>query len=319
MSSNPISLAPALDVRCSEQTGVFSRAQLLAAGGTQNDLRRLLRHRDAVAVCPGIYVNHTGPLTWHQRVWAGYLACPGSALAGNTAMAWAGLGQQSSVVELAIAHGRPVKSPEWVRLRQVVDLEARINASTEPRRIRLEEALIDVASRCSTQVGALAVLMDAVQSRRTTAARLRSTLEARSRLRYRTWLLDALSDLEVGAQSVLERAHFRRVERAHRLPHAQRQLRSQDTRVRYRDVEYPDQRLVVELDGALGHSAASDRWANLDRDLHAAGAGRLTVRLSWHQVEQAPCRTAAVIAEILQARGWSGHLVPCGPGCTAGR
>ena len=83
----------------------------------------------------------------------------------------------------------------------------------------------------------------------------------------------------------------------------------------YRDVDYDELGLVVELDGRLFHDSATRRDADLDRDLDAAVAGRSSVRLSWGQVLDRPCRTAGRIADLLQARGWAGAAVRCGPDC----
>ena len=81
-----------------------------------------------------------------------------------------------------------------------------------------------------------------------------------------------------------------------------------------RDVKYAAEGMLVELDGQFGHRDAQDRWADLDRDLAAAISALLTLRLGWAQVLR-PCRSAAAIATIMQARGWSGHPVSCGPDC----
>jgi hypothetical protein len=53
--------------------------------------------------------------------------------------------------------------------------------------------------------------------------------------------------------------------------------------VGYRDVEYLGTATVVELDGRLGHEWQQDRWHDLDRDVDAAVAGDLTIRLGWQQ------------------------------------
>ena len=56
-----------------EQAGVISRVQAQANGLSEGDVRRLLRRREWVKVHPGVYVNHTGELTWLQRAWAAVL------------------------------------------------------------------------------------------------------------------------------------------------------------------------------------------------------------------------------------------------------
>lgn len=48
------------------QDGVVARRQILAAGGTDGDITRLLRRRELTQVYRGVYVNHTGRLTGHS-------------------------------------------------------------------------------------------------------------------------------------------------------------------------------------------------------------------------------------------------------------
>ena len=48
------------------QDGVVSRRQMLELGGKDFDIARMLRRKEIVVVHPGVYVNHTGTLTWEQ-------------------------------------------------------------------------------------------------------------------------------------------------------------------------------------------------------------------------------------------------------------
>ncbi|HET7388208.1 MAG TPA: hypothetical protein VFJ19_16260 [Nocardioidaceae bacterium] len=52
----------------------------------------------------------------------------------------------------------------------------------------------------------------------------------------------------------------------------------------------------------------------MDRDVDSVLAGDLTLRLGWRQVLSA-CRAAITVARLLHARGWTGDLRSCGPGC----
>ncbi len=90
-------------------------------------------------------------------------------------------------------------------------------------------------------------------------------------------------------------------------------IRLEEAVLHFRDVEYVVTRTIVELDGRLGHEG-SDRWADLDRDLDAALAHRLTLRLGWGQVLD-PCRLASTVSRILVARGWRGRPRACRDGC----
>ena len=165
-----------------------------------------------------------------------------------------------------------------------------------------------------SELEAIGVLAGAAQSRRTTALRLAETLRSRERTPRGRWLAGVLEDVAAGACSVLEHGYLTRVERAHGLPRAERQVRVTATLgVTYRDAEYDD--LVLELDGRLFHNTARQRDRDFDRDLDVAVDGRTSVRLGYGQVFDRPCRTAERIALLLTQRGWTGTPVRCGPDC----
>jgi hypothetical protein len=202
-----------------------------------------------------------------------------------------------------------------IRVTRMAGFDRHALANLSPPRVRLEHVVLDLAGESDDDLGAIAVLADACQSRRTTAARLLAALEARPRLRRRRVIRRVLIDVASGTNSVLEWLYLNRVERPHALPAAGRQRVVKERRgTSYRDVEYPLWGLVVELDGRIGHELARDRWDDLDRDVDAAAGGVITVRLGWRQVAEA-CRTAIAVTRILTARGWPGAWSACSPAC----
>lgn len=294
-----------------QQSGVISRRQVLDAGLQNHDIRRLLRRNEWARVHDGVYVDHTGPLTWMQRAWSAVLYAAPAALCLESA-----LSQDGSVIHVAVSRRRAMLAePDGVRIHHLAHLDERVLWNVGPPRLRFEEAAIDVACRSKSEFEAVAVLANACQARRTTARRLLRTLDARQRVRRRRWLRAVLVDISEGTCSVLEHAYLRRVERAHGLPRATRQHRSASSvGVCYRDTEY-GRRLVVELDGRLFHDSASARNKDFERDLDAAVDGRSTVRLSYQQVLDRPCRTAVKIAQVMQRHGIEVGGHSCGPGC----
>ncbi len=82
-----------------------------------------------------------------------------------------------------------------------------------------------------------------------------------------------------------------------------------------RDAVYDECRVVVELDGRIGHEWTRERWSDMDRDLDAGADGMLTLRLGWRQVFETPCETALRVGRMLSRRGGSGAARPCVPGC----
>ncbi len=310
-----------LSALLSVQSGVISRRQLHGTGERPADIERRLRRRELVRLLPGVYVEHTGDPTWLQRAWAGVLYYEPAALAHESALraaigpGWRGYAE-TAPVHIAVEEDRHVKVWEGYRLRRLVDLDAKVQWNRAPPRLRIEEAGIDVAAERDTEFGAVEVLSRLCQGRHTTAARLLGSLESRSRLRRRTWLRGVLTDIADGTCSVLEHGYLHRVERRHGLPRPDRQRAAwADRGPIYRDVDYNEFGLVVELDGRLFHDTAAQRDRDLDRDLDASIDARLTVRLGWGQVFDRPCRTAAQLELLLHSRGWSGMARTCGPDC----
>jgi hypothetical protein len=190
-----------------------------------------------------------------------------------------------------------------------------VQPTRAPAQIRLEHAILDVASEAGSEADAIATVADACQSRRTNAARLARALRSRPKLRRRRLLLAVLEDVASGAYSLLEHRYLSRVERPHGLPTGKRQRRVHPGRAAaYRDVEYRGLSMIVELDGRLGHEWQADRWDDLDRDVDSAVAGLTTLRLGWRQVLDA-CRAARAVGAVLRAHGWTGQLHPCSPAC----
>ena len=113
--------------------------------------------------------------------------------------------------------------------------------------------MLDLAERGDAD-SAIAWVTKACQRRRTTTARLAEALDKRTRHRWRELLVDALSDVADGVESVLEYRYVRRVETPHGRPTARRQkVAFSGGRARRTDNEYEPFGVVVELDGRLGH------------------------------------------------------------------
>ncbi len=302
-------LRPLLD----HQSGIVSRRQLRDLDARPTDVRRWLRSRQLTPVFAGVYVNHTGPLTWSSRAWAAVHRYWPAALALESAVNLAG-----NIIQVGVAEGRSSLRPErGIQVHRLRDLDDRVQWNRSPPRQRLEDAVISMSS-VMRRHQAVELITDVCRSRKTTPERLLRELSGRSNLKDRAWMLGVLDDAAHGVQSVLEHTYVHKVERAHGLPRSERQVRDTTRQgVIYRDVLYRAWGLVLELDGRLGHDLARDRAADLSRDLQARADGLITVRLGWQQVELDACATAAVIARILQRRGWSVQVRwcrYCGPG-----
>lgn len=211
------------------QSGVVSRRQLHDAALQPHDLKRLLRRRDLVRLHDGVFVNHTGALTWLQRSWAGVLLAWPAALCHDSAIRAADgpgrSGRDDRTIHLAVDRDRSLAVPPGYRLHRLARLDDKVQWNKTPPRVRIEEALIDVASETSNDFDAIASFADAISARRTTPGRIREHLAARARVPRRDFLRDVLTDLDQGTCSVLEHGYLTLVERPHGLPTADRQLR----------------------------------------------------------------------------------------------
>lgn len=178
------------------QSGVVSRRQLLSHGCSDADIRRLVRRRELARVHTGVYVNHTGPLTWSNRAWAAVLFHWPAALAAESAIDRAG-----GVIHVAIDSRRTATPLVGVRVHRLRGLDERVQWHLGPPRVRVEDAVLSLCADASSRVEALARATDACRRRLTTPSRLARELEHRRRVKHRGWLLDVLQEAHDGVQS----------------------------------------------------------------------------------------------------------------------
>lgn len=310
MPSHPTGRGPTLDLMdidklLARQSGVVARHQLHDIGLAPHDIVRLLRRQDLTRIRRGVFVNHTGQLSFMQRTWSALLAHPGSALSHEAALR-CHEGKKSGrpeprVIDLVVPRAHHAVGAREVRIHRSDRLHSRARLDLSPPRVTYEDAVLDVALAARSDLDLIAEVAKAVQVGRTTAARLLTAVDERARAPRRVLLESLLNDVASGACSALEVGYLRKVERPHGLGAARRQVREQQGGSSvYRDVEYACG-TIVELDGRLFHDTATQRDADMDRDLETARQGRRTLRLSWGKVFDRPCRTAARIGAVLGA------------------
>jgi hypothetical protein len=301
-----------------EQAGIVSRAQALRVGLTPNSLAAAVAARRWQRVHDGVYAIFTGPLPESSRIWAGLAwAGQGAALARSTAMSQFGLtGSDDGLIHIVVDHSRRVGNTGDVRVSRRRDLERFVHPAKRPRSVRLEDAVLHEAASRDRLSDGLGLIADACQGRRTTEGRLRVALADFPSLRNRRIWSAVLDDVAIGTHSFLEISYLRRVERGHRLPTPDRQhaARSLGRRV-WRDGDYPQWGISLELDGRLGHEWSTDRRRDRRRDLVLAGSGGLTLRHGYADVFEDACETAALVVRVLWARGWQGQPRACGHDC----
>jgi len=176
-------------------------------------------------------------------------------------------------------HGIPTTTPE----RTVLDLGAVLG------RGRLERVLDGALAAGLVSIPELAAAFD---------AHLRPGRRGLRRLRP---LIVARGDGFIAPQSQLEAAFLAFV-RSRGLPEPVRQhpLAGSVGRIGTVDFAYPEVRVLVELDGRLGHSQVVDFEADRRRDQEAVAIGWRVIRITWRQLHREPDRIERVLRAVLQ-------------------
>ena len=302
-------LAAVWEELCRLQCGVVTRAQALACGLTDKLIESRLRNRHWQRLHTGIFATFSGPPERLSRLWAALLrAGPGAALSHDSAAELTGLIDMSAAdapIHVTVPANRTPARITGV----VIHRSSRVDAARHPIRLppqtRVEDTVVDLTQTARTLELAMGWIARAVNARLTTPERLASAFDDRRKLRWRRQLGEALGDVEDGCQSLLELCYLRNVERAHGLPHGERQVPARGPAGRiYRDVEYKRYRTVVELDGLAAHPD-SEKWRDMRRDNAAVVGGRSVLRYGPGDVHGQPCHVALQAAKVLQANGWS--------------
>lgn len=283
-----------------EQGGVLSHAQATSLGLTRSVLQRALDDRILWRVARGIHSVTPQP-SWTGLAWAGVLLGGEDAVLGYDAAAHLhGWGTAPSTIDVLVP--RRVKDRGCWRFHNTTAQGRGSLPVTSP-----EQTAIDICSVSAPQ-STLGLLADAVTSRRTTAARLLAEAERRPNLRQRAMITEVLRDVADGIHSHLEERFHTFVERAHGLTGLRRQVRVQPGE--FTDILLEDHRLVIELDGRLGHDG---RHAFRDhrRDNRNVRAGFRTLRYGWDDIINRPCKVLAEIVVTLRELGWQGAVKRC--------
>jgi hypothetical protein len=318
----------ALD-RAAEQAGVIARRQALEAGMSDAAIEANLAARRWQRMHPGVYATFTGRPAERTRIWAALLwAGEGAALADLTALREYGFttpagptgsrgGSWLAVpIHIRVDHGRRVTVPDGICLRRRRRLDDFVHPARTPRVLRLEDAALHAAVDLPSLAAGLGLLADVCAQRLTTPSRLQEALRLLPRLRARRAVSSTIDDIATGVHSFLELAYLDRVERRHGLPTPRRQVAgaSRGRRI-WRDGEYDEWGVVLELDGRLGHQDPLGRSRDARRDLTAAVRGKVTIRNGYSEVMDAACDTAALVSGVLHSRGWRALPVDCCDGC----
>jgi Transcriptional regulator, AbiEi antitoxin len=304
------------------QARVVSRRQAASHGVSRGALSNRSKSGAWQRLQRGAYATFSGVPPREARLWAAVLrAGPGAILSHETAAEVHGLiDKPSKIIHITVpASRKPAESGKIPGV--VIHRSRRVVRQALPPwqlpRTPVAETVLDLVAASASFDDAYSWLSRATGRRLVSAGMIKEAMAARTRMRWREWLIDALHDVDDGVMFPLELRYVRDVERAHGLPAARRQARRELAGgVRYLDNFYDVYRLCVELDGRSSHPP-EQKWQDADRDNDNLFAGDVqTVRFGVRDVTVRRCARAGQLAAALMRRGWDGvGLHGCGARC----
>ncbi|USQ81858.1 AbiEi antitoxin N-terminal domain-containing protein [Ornithinimicrobium faecis] len=292
--------------------GIMTTALARRRGLTLKAIAHRVRTGRWQRVYRGVYLTNSGSLSWETRA-AAALASIGlpAVLGGFSALAVYGLEKKGGRLHILVPNRRSA-SCSGARVVRVRAMPNKTYIVKGLRVVSVAHAVIDVADRPGIPMDdVIALCAKVCQQEFTTAEDLIAELSSRRAHLRRADLRLVLGDIGDGIESLAEHRFLQRVVRAHGLPEFSLQVQKEHGRV---DFVNDDFRLVVEVDGMLWH--AGDRFrSDRRRDRKTSAEGGLSVRVTWWDVSDDPCDTAADLAKTLRHRGWTGTPRPCSKDC----
>jgi hypothetical protein len=299
------------------QRGVVANAEARQAGLSVKAVRHRLSSGRWKRVRRGVYATFTGQLPREARLWAAIRrAGPGAMLSHETAAEVHGLlDKPSAKIHITVPHRR-----RPAQKRSIHGVVIHRSDQSRPQylppwvlpRTRIEDTVLDLVVAARGFDEAYGWVARAIARQRVSKDMLRTALAERSRIRWRSWLTDALADAGDGVQSPLELRYVRDVERAHGLPRAQHQApREIAGKVHYKDNWYPEFRVCVEVDGPAYHQNEQVGRDNRRDNRNLAEDDTRTFRFGPVEVTELACESAAMVAVTLGRNGWQGNPRPC--------
>lgn len=259
----------------------------------------------------GVYVTFSGPIPTPLYLEAAIrYAGSGSASSHTTAGAFYGFCRPTVLTHVTVPGSRQVAKQPGLVIHRSRTLDETVGS---PPRTTPERTVCDLLGMTKSADRALALVADAVRSRRTTSSRLREAIAGTPNVRWRAVCLDVMPEVAGGAHSLLELKDSN-IRRRHRLPRGKRQKRRDAGGVEYLDVVIEEYAMHVELDGRAGHDRAEEEWRDMRRDNRSEVLRLRHLRYGWADLVHRPCQVAIEQAVVLRQQGWRGRFSRC-PDC----
>jgi hypothetical protein len=252
------------------QNDAFTTQQATERGITRGFIRAQIDAGRWQRSVLGVVVAYGGPLTEASQLCCAVLACGRDARISHESAAH--LHELYPVaptkIHISIPHDRRIAAKRGITLHRTMNPVSTAREALLPQ-TSVEDTVLDRVDDTQRIDQVVALVATAISRRKTTADRLAVALAGRRRARWRKLLADLFDDGR-GIESPLEWRYHRYVEVAHGLPTATRQhVVHVGEGTERRDAVYEEQRVVVELDGRLGHDGV-DAFRDMRRDNAAA-------------------------------------------------
>lgn len=289
------------------QYGAFSAEQAFSVDGTRAMLRQRRRREEIFVRGDGVYVVSGAPECWRQKLWVGLLEVGNDAVVDGRAAAavWHTPGFPEGPVELLALHGRKNHRLTAGVLRETRLLPAHHLRSVDGIPVTSpERTLFTVAARepykCAERATDNLLTMGLTSPER--LWRTWGDLAGRGRpgtLAMRAILLERQPGY-VAPASELE-ARFRDLLRDEGIEQPERQVDLGGDGWIGRVDCYFRRRLIVELDGRIGHVSELDQRRDKERDAELTAAGFVVIHFTWEQIVSRPAWVVRMLRGALAA------------------
>jgi very-short-patch-repair endonuclease/predicted transcriptional regulator of viral defense system len=287
------------------QLGLVTRADVVAAGGTDDIAKERVRAMQWQRLQRGVYLVAAARPTWEQRMLAACMAAGPGAVASHRAAAalWRLDGIRLGPLEITVPHqSEPIPSGVIVHRSTWLYEEERAQRAGVPV-TSVARTLLDVGA-VAPEVVVERALEDAVRRNLTTGAAVEQWLGSRSRRGCRgAATLRRVLELRGGARPAGSAAEVRLIRLLRDAgiapPVRQHPIPLLHGEVAVVDLAWPRARVALEFDGYATHGGRR-AWAHdLARDNAIRDAGWALRRVTWADLRDRPERLVTSISSLL--------------------
>jgi very-short-patch-repair endonuclease len=284
--------------------GILSLEQLLETGMTAAQIKGACRKGRLERVLPSVYRVTAVPETWEQRPMAGTLWGRPITVASDLTAAFLHELLPRRVEKVHLTSDHALHARPGFSVRQCCLLPPDVAVIRGIPCTSVARTLVDI-TRTIEQERVEAALDAALRSGQVLLADLTAFVEeaalrkVRGSARLRP-LLAVRGDGEALAESEFE-SRFGRLMRKGDLPMGERQVLREGVKNGRVDIFYPEQNLVIELDGRKWHSARREKKRDKRYDNELNIEGKRVLRLTWEDLDD-EAYTLDLVARALGIR-----------------